>query len=91
MLFTGENTLNVLFIGMPGSGKSSTINILLGKKKCKSGLTLNTKGITLEMDAYELEFELESGKEISKDLFQFTHKANWTQYHCVIFCFAMQN
>lgn len=53
---------------MPGSGKSSTINILLGKKKCKSGSTFDTKGITQEIETYEFEFDLESDKEIGKDI-----------------------
>lgn len=65
--------MNVLFIGMPGSGKSSTINILLGKKECKSGSTLDTKGITRKIKKYKFEFQLKSKIEIGKDLFPFTH------------------
>lgn len=44
-----EITLNVLFIGTPGAGKSSTINILLGKDVCEFGQTFKTSGITEEL------------------------------------------
>lgn len=92
VFFSSENTsVSVLFIGMPGSGKSSTINILLGKNECKSGSTFDTKGITREIKSYKLEFQLESKIEIGKNPFPFTHKANWTQCYCIIFCFRMQD
>lgn len=89
---SSENTsVSVLFIGMPGSGKSSTINILLGKNECKSGSTFATKGITREIKSYKLEFQQESKIKIGKNLFPFTHKAIWTQYYCVKLCLKMQD
>lgn len=44
-----EETLNVLFIGMPGAGKSSTINILVGRDVCEFGQTFRPCGITEEL------------------------------------------
>lgn len=42
----------VVFIGMPGSGKSSTINILLGKEECETGLTFMKGGLTKTFQQY---------------------------------------
>lgn len=72
--FPGKLRVNVLFIGMPGSGKSSTINILLGKKNCKSGQTFSKRGITQENKKYELDFQIKSLIELGKIMFTFTSK-----------------
>lgn len=43
--FFSEN-LQVVFIGVPASGKSSVINILLGKQQCEAGQTFQLNGKT---------------------------------------------
>lgn len=65
-MFSEETCVNVLFIGTPGSGKSSTINVLLGRNECASGQTFETSGITHEMKKYRLKLQLTSEKEIGK-------------------------
>lgn len=44
--------LKVLFIGTPGSGKSTVINILRGEDACPTGKTLTAKGITTKREGY---------------------------------------
>lgn len=43
-----SENIQVVFIGEPGSGKSSVINILLGKEQCEAGQTLQSGGKTKE-------------------------------------------
>lgn len=43
-----SENIQVVFIGEPGSGKSSVINILLGKEQCEAGQTLQLGGKTKE-------------------------------------------
>lgn len=54
--------VKILFIGMPGSGKSSTINILYGSNVCKAGKTLMLNGITKSFQdcnvTLQMEFEI---------------------------------
>lgn len=51
-MLTGRRK-KVVFIGMPGSGKSSTINILLGKEECETGLTFMKGGLTKKFQQYD--------------------------------------
>lgn len=60
------DAVKILFIGMPGSGKSSTINILFGANVCKAGKTLMLNGMT---DSFKeckatLQMEFEIGNVI---------------------------
>lgn len=54
--------VKILFIGMPGSGKSSTINILYSSNVCKAGKTLMLNGITKSFQdcnvTLQMEFEI---------------------------------
>lgn len=48
-----EHRKKVVFIGMPGSGKSSTINILLGREECQTGQTFMKGGLTKKFQQYD--------------------------------------
>lgn len=52
MIICFVDGLKVLFIGTPGSGKSTVINILRGEDACPTGKTLTAKGITTKREGY---------------------------------------
>lgn len=52
MIICFVDELKVLFIGPPGSGKSTVINILRGTDDCRTGKTFTAKGITKERKGY---------------------------------------
>jgi ribosome biogenesis GTPase A len=47
-----KESIEVLFIGECGSGKSTTINSLLGGDKCSTGKTFRLNGLTGEVQQY---------------------------------------
>lgn len=48
-----EHCKKVVFIGLPGSGKSLTINILLGREECQTGQTFMKGGLTKTFQQYD--------------------------------------
>lgn len=65
----------MLFIGTPGAGKSSTINILLGREVCDSGQTFKPCGKTEELqfckERIQTALKLGSSTELYKYIYIF--------------------